>query len=130
MQASPVAPPPPRRRPGSNAGRGTSGDNQTPNKRQIRNAVASLAVALLSIWLLQSLVAPLFPRSAEIPYSDFKAKLSAGQITDVTLGTPIEGVMNNPDAKTPQQSTNRFETLPPPGGDPDLIKELGAAHVT
>ena len=57
-------------------------------------------------------------------------KLAAGQVTDVTLGTPIEGVMKNPEGQTPGQATTRFATLPPPDGDPDLIRELGAAHVT
>jgi ATP-dependent Zn protease len=38
--------------------------------------------------LLQAVVAPLLPRAAEIPYSEFKMNLVAGQVTDVTLGTP------------------------------------------
>jgi cell division protease FtsH len=82
------------------------------------------------VWALQSLVEPLLPRATEIAYSDFKAKLAAGEVTDVTLGTPIEGVMKVANADTPGQVTTRFATLPPPAGDPDLIKELGAAHVT
>ena len=81
-------------------------------------------------WLLQAVVAPLLPRAAEIPYSEFKVKLAEGQITDATLGTAIEGVMKNPDGQTVGQATIRFATLPPPDGDPDLIRELGAAHVT
>lgn len=44
---------------------------------------------------------PLLPRAAEIPYSEFTVKLSEGQITDVTLWTPIEGVMKNPEGQTP-----------------------------
>jgi hypothetical protein len=38
--------------------------------------------------------------------------------------------MKNPEGQTPGQATTRFATLPPPDGDPDLIRELGAAHVT
>jgi cell division protease FtsH len=84
----------------------------------------------MGIWLLQAMVVPLLPRAAEIPYSEFKAKLGQGQITEVTLGTPIEGVMKTPEAQTAGRPTTPFTTLPPPDGDPDLIKELSAAHVT
>jgi cell division protease FtsH len=121
--------PPSTRRRGTNAPAGLPDDQQSQRKRQIARSLA-FAAALMGVWLLQSLVAPLLPRSVELPYSDFKTKLAAGHITDVTLGTPIEGVMRNQDAKTPEQATIRFTTLPPPGGDPDLIKELGTAHVT
>ena len=84
----------------------------------------------MGVWLLQTAVVPLLPRAAEIPYSEFRAKLAEGQIVDVTLGTPIEGEMKNPAGQKPEQATTLFTTLPPPDGDPDLIKELGAAHVT
>ncbi len=69
-------------------------------------------------------------QSAEIPYSEFKSKLAAGQIVDVTLGPQIDGVMKNPAPKSPEEATSRFITLSPSNGDPDLLKELGAAHVT
>jgi hypothetical protein len=45
---------------------------------------------------------------------EFKVKLAQGQITEVTLGTPIEGVMKNLAGKTPGPPTSRFATLPPP----------------
>jgi cell division protease FtsH len=38
--------------------------------------------------------------------------------------------MRNSAAKSPDQATTRFVTLMPSSGDPDLLKELGAAHVT
>jgi cell division protease FtsH len=102
--------------------------DRTPRRREILSSVAYLAAALIGVWLLQAVVAPLFPRPTEIPYSEFKAQLAAGHVTDVTLGTPIEGVMTRADGQAPAQTP--FATLPPPGGDPDLLKELGAAHVT
>ena len=105
-------------------------DRQTQLKRQILTSVAYLGAALIGVWLLQLVVGPLLPRSAEIPYSEFKTKIAAGQITDVTLGTPIEGAMKNPVAKSPQEEAGRFTTLPPPNGDSELLNELGAAHVT
>jgi len=109
---------------------GGPGNNQTDRRPQMSSSLMYLGAALIGVWLLQTVVAPLLPRSTEIPYSDFKTKLAAGQITDVTLGTPIEGVMKDPNAKTPAQATTRFATYPPPDGDPDLIQELGAVHVT
>jgi cell division protease FtsH len=105
-------------------------DDHTPRKGQIPDWVRYAAAALIGVWVLQVLVAPLFPRAAEIPYSEFKVKLSENQIADVVLGTPIEGTMKNPKSQTPGQATTQFVTMPPPNGDPDLIKELGAAHVT
>ena len=45
-------------------------------------------------------------------------------------GRRSKGSMKNPAAKSPQEATSRFTTLPPPDGDPELLKELGAAHVT
>ena len=125
-------------RPRSANGRGGNARNprqstdngQTPFKGQLRGSVGYLGAALLVIWLLQLVVAPLLRQSAEIPYSEFKTKLAAGQIVDVTLGSPIEGVMKNLAPKSPAEATSGFATLPPPDGDPDLLKELGAAHVT
>jgi len=102
----------------------------TPFSRQIPPGMAYLAAGLLGVWLLGLFVSPLLPQSAEIPYSEFKAKLAAGQIADVTLGSRIQGVMKDPAPKTPAEATSRFVTLAPPGGDADLLKELGAAHVT
>src|SRR5688572_28236301 len=84
--------------------RGTPDDDRTTSKRPMSRSIGLLAIALISVWLLQSLVAPLLPRSAEIPYSEFKARLAAGQISDVTLGTPIEGAMVRPGASAPEQT--------------------------
>ena len=62
-------------------------------------AIASLAAAVIGLWAAQSLFIPMIPRAVEIPYSEFKSKLAAGEISEVTLGTPIEGVMKNSGAK-------------------------------
>ncbi len=129
MPASRLRQPPSAHRRATSAGP-TGSDDQPSRKSQIPGWLPYAAAALIGVWLLQAMVAPLLPRAAEIPYSEFKVKLAEGQITDVTLGTPIEGVMKNPEGQTPGQATIRFATLPPPDGDPDLIRELGAAHVT
>ena len=105
-------------------------DRQKQVKRQIGTGIAYLGAALLGVWLLQQVIAPLLPQSAEIPYSEFKTKLAAGQIADVTLGSQIEGVLKNPAPTSPEKATGRFVTVAPPDGDPELLKELEAAHVT
>jgi cell division protease FtsH len=127
MPASRLRQPPHRR--ATSAGP-TGSDDQPSRKSQIPSWLPYAAAAMIGVWLLQAVVAPLLPRATEIPYSEFKMKLAAGQVTDVTLGTPMEGVMNNPEGQAAGQATTRFATLPPPDGDPDRIRELGAAHVT
>ena len=104
-------------------------ERHTQFKRQIRSGIAYLGPAILGVWLLQMLFG-LVPRPAEIPYSEFKTKLATGQIADVTLGQQIKGVMSNPTPKTPEEATIAFVTVSPPYGDPELLKELAAAHVT
>jgi cell division protease FtsH len=105
-------------------------NRQWPSRPQIRSGLVYLGAALLGVWLLQTLIGPLVPRPAEIPYSEFKTKLAAGEIADVTLGPQIQGMMKNPASKSPEEATGAFVTLAPPDGDPELLKELGAAQVT
>jgi len=107
-----------------------SDDRLKPFKRQIPTAIAYLGAALFVVWLLQLVMGSLQPPASEIPYSEFKSKLAAGQIADVTLGQQIRGVMKNAAAKSPDEATGRFVTLAPPDGDPDLLKELAAARIT
>jgi cell division protease FtsH len=118
---------------GANAqgGREPDDDLQTRFKRFLRSGIAYLGPALLAVWLLQVVIGPLLlPRAVEVPYSEFKTKLAAGQIVDVTLGPQIQGVMKDASPKSSKEGTSPFVTLAPPDGDPDLLKELGAAHVT
>ena len=66
---------------------------------------------------LSVVIGPLMSQAAEIPYSEFKTKLAAGQLVDVTVGPTVDGVMTNSAAKAPDQATTRFFSLMPPGGD-------------
>ena len=125
-----LRPPTMRRRGGKGQDQRQPDDRQKQVKRQIGTGIAYLGAALLGVWLLQQVIAPLLPQSAEIPYSEFKTKLAAGQIADVTLGSQIEGVLKNPAPTSPGKTTDRFVTVAPPDGDPELLKELEAAHVT
>ncbi len=104
MPASRLRQPPSAHRRATNAGP-TGSDDRPSRKSQIPGWLPYAAAALMGVWLLQAVVVPLLPRAAEIPYSEFKVKLAAGEITDVTLGTPIEGVMKNPEGQTPGQAT-------------------------
>jgi cell division protease FtsH len=103
---------------------------ESPFKRQIPSGLGYVGAGLLAAWILQSVIGPMLSQGAEIPYSEFKTKLAASQLVDVTVGPTIDGTMRNSAAKSPDQATTRFVTLMPSSGDPDLLKELGAAHVT
>ena len=93
-------------------------------------ALAYLGLALLAGWLLQLIAAPFLPRTAEIPYSEFKTKLTAGEVVSVTLGPRIEGLVKDTSPGAAEGATTRFATLAPPDGDPKLLDELAAARVT
>jgi hypothetical protein len=79
MPASRLRQPPQRR--ATSAGP-TGSDDQPSRKSQIPSWLPYAAAALIGVWLLQAVVAPLLPRAAEIPYSEFKVKLAGGQIAD------------------------------------------------
>ena len=64
---------------------------ENPFNRHIPSGVGYLGVALLVAWLLQSVIGPLLSPGVEIPYSEFKAQLAAGQLVDVTVGPTIDG---------------------------------------
>jgi cell division protease FtsH len=68
--------------------------------------------------------------NAEIPYSEFKQKLAAGQVIDATVGErSIVGELKNPQqGKSP--AVVPFSTIPAPAGDPQLIEQLQNANIT
>jgi len=81
------------------------GNGGDPNKDNMRRSQAGfglsyLIVSLLGIWLFQQFIlAPLVIQQTEIPYSEFKAKVKAGEITDVTLSNDqIIGTMKSSQA--------------------------------
>jgi cell division protease FtsH len=82
--------------------------------------------------LLRSLVVtPWISGAREIPYSEFRAKLKAGQVVEATIGVDrIEGEMKDETAASDSKATVRFETVAPPDGDPKLLDDLDAAAVT
>ena len=127
-------------------------ERQEQMARQARYGVTYILVGLVVLWLFQQFIlAPLTVRAVEIPYSEFRAKLAAGQILSVEIGSAmITGEMQNPDAEdqpatqataspatvqgeaatgVPETQTVRFDTYFQPENDPDLVKDLQVAGV-
>jgi cell division protease FtsH len=111
-------------------------DREDEKKRQERNrrrfsfGISYLITSLILLWLFQLLILTPLARNAEIPYSEFKKNLAAGQITEATVGEKvIIGEMKSPkpDGSSPAVP---FTTIPAPGGDPKLIEELQSANVS
>ena len=93
---------------------------QVLRQRKLRFTLSYLFVALIAVWLFQQfVVAPLTTRQLELPYSEFKAKIKADQIVDVTLGQGrIVGNLKNPAPSSTE--TIPFTTIAVPDGDPTL----------
>jgi len=103
---------------------------QEQSQRRFRFGISYLLTSLILLWLFQLFVSTSLTRNTEIPYSEFKKKLVATQIVEVTVGERgIVGEMKNskPDGTPPVVS---FNTVPAPAGDPKLIEELQSAGVT
>ena len=90
------------------------------NKNIKQLAIWILAFGLLIV-LFQNVKGP--PAETEIPYSAFKTKLRAGQITQVK----VRPDMVSGDFKDEAGATQHFRTLPMP--DAKLVEDLEAYHV-
>ena len=61
-------------------------DKKPPQRKQVRFSVIYFIVALLAMWLFQTLIyQPLLIREEEVPYSTFRDELSKGYIKEVTI---------------------------------------------
>ena len=100
-------------------------------QRQLKYGLSYIIVSLISLWLFQQFIlTPLAIQATEIPYSEFKTKLKAGQIIQVTItDTRIVGEMKNPAPTGQSDQTIPFTTVAVPNGDPQLLSELDAAGV-
>ena len=95
-----------------------------------RFTIGYLIGLLVLFWLFQQFIlAPLLSNAIEIPYSEFKQKLAAGQIVNATIGeSAIVGEMKNPQPNaTP--ATVPFEAVIQPGSDSQLVEQLQQAGV-
>ncbi len=111
-------------------GRDDEKKRQEQNRRRIHFAITYLIASTLVLWLFPLLFLNQTARTSEIPYSEFKQKLAAGQVADATIGErSIVGDLKNPQqGKSP--ATVPFNTVPAPGGDPQLIEQLQNANVS
>ncbi len=100
-------------------------------RRQRNFGLSYIIASLIGLWLFQQFVlAPLAIQQTQIPYSEFKTKLKAGEISDITLGdTSIVGEMTIPGSSGQKSQTVPFTTVAVPNGDSQLIQELDAAGV-
>ena len=105
--------------------------HETRRGRQLAFSIGFMLTSLLAIWLFQEfVVSTMLVPAREIPYSEFREKLKAGQLVEITIGSPrITGVMKNPAATSERDKTIPFDTVAPPNGDPKLLDELDAAAV-
>ena len=97
-------------------------DKSKAGDRDHRGAIGYVIGGLLAVVLLQ-LLSPLISNQQAIPYSDFEAAVSAGQVREVTV-TPdaVEG-----EFKTPREGSTHFATI---RVDPQLAERLSAKGVT
>jgi cell division protease FtsH len=100
-------------------------------QRRMRYSVSYAITSLIALWLFQQFVLmPLLVQATEIPYSEFKTKLAAGQIVKVTINDgDLTGSMKNPDLKATDTLTVPFETVGSPASDPKLVEQLQAANI-
>lgn len=91
--------------------------------KRIKFSIGYVLVWVLILMLIQQfIVRPLLLRSTEIPYSEFKTALRAGEVTAVTIGAEqIAG------ARLIDGEEQAFYTVPVE--DPNLIEELEAHQV-
>ena len=108
------------------------GDVKEPRtRRQAVFSIGFLLTSFLAVWLFQQFVLStvLIP-VRELPYSEFRQKLKAGQIVEITIGSPrIDGKMKNPAPTSDRDTVIPFDTVGPPNGDPRLLDELDTAGV-
>ncbi len=120
-------------------------DRNEQMARQMRYGLTYILVGLVVLWLFQQFVVmPLTMQAVEIPYSEFRAKLAAGEIVRVEIGpTAILGDMKTTDTSAANgggsttgsadasaaPATQRFDTFFQPENDPDLVQDLQAAGV-
>ena len=124
---------------------------QEQMQRSMRYGITYLIMGFLVLWLFQQFIlGPLTIQAIEIPYSEFKQKLAAGDIKTALISeTDIRGEMVMP-AETAQPEagatgaptplpegasvgatpgTVRYDTVVQSGSDPTLIEELERAGV-
>jgi cell division protease FtsH len=110
--------------------KGGNGAGGGPTRKwQFWHGVAYLIVGLIALYLFQVfLLGPITSHETEIGYSEFKGKVSQGQIFTALIGASrITGTMKSPDPK--ETDPVDYRTNYQAQADPDLVSELNAAGV-
>jgi cell division protease FtsH len=103
---------------------------RAPWQRWLRTYIGYALTGLLALWLFQQFfLAPRTLQTSEIGYSEFKQRLTAGQIVTAEIGaSSLSGTMQNPQPNaTP--ATLPFYTVFVAGEDPKLVEDLQNADV-
>jgi len=101
-------------------------------RHQMNFSLSYLVIGMIGLWLFQQFVlTPLAIRETEIPYSEFKAKIVSGEVSNLTIGDErITGDMKNPDSTTSGATPIvQFTTIAVPNGDTKLIEALDNAKI-
>ncbi|MGA2451655.1 MAG: ATP-dependent zinc metalloprotease FtsH [Polyangiaceae bacterium] len=90
---------------------------------------SSVLFGLLTLWAFQQFVlVPIAMQKEQVPYSEFKQKLRAGQVVDATIGSSrIVGHLKN--SHSDKDPPIPFDAVAAPQGDTKLYEELDAAQV-
>jgi len=109
----------------------TKNDRWQGRKKDIFIGIIILLITLFGFFYFQRHPLPaLTNQPTSLTYSDFKDKVEARQIIEVTIGTTrISGEMKNPKAGPNDTATQSFVTTMIPTGDPQLVAELESANV-
>jgi cell division protease FtsH len=104
------------------------GDRRNDQGRRARHLVAYVVVALIVAYLFNQFVySPLSNPSSALDYSEFKAKVTAGQVATVEIGqTQITGTLK---ATGTDSTQTAFHTRYQADADPGLVAALLTAKV-
>ena len=111
---------------GSTPGGAPDDDRNRRVRRQVWSIVVYVVVALIALYLFQQLILGPMGPSTELPYSEFKTKLAAGQILTAEIGDQrISGTMKStkPDSAEPMGFTTNADVA----ADDQLVQQLQAA---
>jgi cell division protease FtsH len=111
-------------------------DKKVP-QTQKQNPLAKIILWFLSLWLLSSFLLTIYgpSDSKNVPYTDFKKKVSEGKISKVVVKEDqMRGIIRGAGKPSPTEGSGQKEydyihTVRPPFEDPELIELLEKNHV-
>jgi cell division protease FtsH len=93
-------------------------------RKQVGFSALYFIIALIGMWLFQSLIfRPYLVQQAEVPYSQFRQEIAAGQVESVTLGG--ERILYTTLGEDGEEEAHNVVPIE----DPDLVDQLIAAGI-